>query len=284
MLLGVIGVAGIMVIDIFTLILAVGSLLFIAIPQPPASETGREGQGNLWQESLYGFRYIVQRPGLLGLQAIFAAGNLFDYAGYALFTPMLLARTGGNELVLGSVQSAGAAGAFVGGVVLSLWGGPRRKIHLVLLGWALSGVSLIWLGLGQALIIWLPAGFFYSFFEPLVNGSDQAIWQAKVAPDVQGRVFATQLWISHITIPIAMLAVGPLADHVFEPAMMPGGLLAGTFGWLVGVGSGAGMALMVVVCGLLSAMIPLSGYAFSAVRDIEAIVPDHDALPAEVSL
>jgi MFS transporter, DHA3 family, macrolide efflux protein len=31
---------------------------------------------------------------------------------------------------------------------------------------------------------------------PLVNASNQAIWQAKVAPDVQGRVFAVQRLIA----------------------------------------------------------------------------------------
>jgi DHA3 family macrolide efflux protein-like MFS transporter len=283
-LLGHIGVAGIMTIDLTTLILAVGSLLLVHVPKPPASEAGREGQGSLWRESLYGFRYIIQRPGLLGLQLIFAAGNLVDYGGYILFTPMILARTGGNELVLGSVQSAAAVGGLVGGVLLSVWGGPKRKIHVVLVGWLLAGLCMVWMGLGQVLLVWLPASFFYTFFEPIINGSDLAIWQTKVAPDVQGRVFSTQLWISHITLPIAMVAAGPLADHLFEPAMMPGGSLVQSFGWLVGTGPGAGMALLIICCGLLSTAIPLLGYAFRAVRDVEVILPDHDAVPAEVSL
>lgn len=280
-LLGVVGIAGIMVLDLITFVLAVGALLLVSIPQPPVTEAGREGRGSIWKESLYGFRYIFKRPGLLGLELLFAAGNLVDYAGFVLFAPMILARTGGDELALGSVQSAGAAGAFVGGMLLSVWGGSRRKIHAILIGWALAAVSMVFMGSGQALLIWIPASFFYSFFEPIINGSDQAIWQTKVAPDVQGRVFATQLLISHITLPVAMLAAGPLADHVFEPAMMPGGSLAGTFDWLVGTGPGAGMALMVIIAGALGLAIPLAGYAFRPVRDVESILPDHDAVPLE---
>jgi MFS family permease len=283
-LLGLIGVAGIMAIDIITFVIAITALLFIRIPSPPVTEEGRAGQGSLWQESIYGFRYILKRPGLLLLELLFAGGNLVDYAGFILFAPMILARTGNDEFVLGSVQSAGAIGGFLGGLLLSMWGGPRRRIHGVLLGWGLASVAMMLVGLGQALPIWVCAGAAYAFFEPIVNGCDQAIWQAKVAPDVQGRVFATQTLISHITMPIAMLLAGLLADHIFEPAMMQGGLLAQTFGWLVGVGPGAGMALMIVGAGLLGCTVPLLGYALRAVRDVEEILPDYDVVLSEMTL
>jgi hypothetical protein len=215
---------------------------------------------------------------LLSLLTLSAVVNLVDYAGFTLFPPMILARTGGNELVLGSVQSVGAIGGVVGGALLAMWGGSRRRIHGVLIGWALSSFGILLMGVGRGVTVWLLASFAYAFFEPFVNGSSQAIWQVKVAPDVQGRVFATQFLVSQITMPIAMLFVGPLADHVFEPAMMPGGPLAGTFGWLVGLGSGAGMALMCVFAGLLAILVPLLGYAIPLVRDVEHLIPDHDAV------
>lgn len=276
-LLGTIGITGIMLIDVVTFVFAISALLFVSIPQPPVSKAGLESRGSIWQESVYGFRYIWQRSSLLGLQLLFAIVNLVDYAGFTLFAPMILARTNGDELVLGSVQSAGAIGGVIGGALLSVWGGPKRRIHGVLIGWSLSSVGILLMGLGRDATVWLLASFSYAFFEPIVNGSDQAIWQAKVAPDVQGRVFATQLLISQITMPVAMLLVGPLADHVFEPAMMPGGSLSGTFDWLVGVGPGAGMALMVTIAGVLAVVLPLLGYAVRVVRDVESIVPDYDA-------
>jgi DHA3 family macrolide efflux protein-like MFS transporter len=281
-LLGSIGVAGIMTIDLITFFFAMATLLRIHVPQPPVSEAGRAGRGSLWKESTYGFRYIAERRGLLDLQLLFAGGNLADYAGFVLFAPMILARTGSNELVLGSVQSAGAVGALVGGLVLSIWGGSNRRIHTVLIGWGLASLGMVLMGLGRSSVIWIVASFFYTLFEPIIDGSDQAIWQAKVAPDVQGRVFGTQLLISHATLPAAMLLAGPLADHLFEPAMMPGGSLVGAFGWLVGVGPGAGMALMIVLAGILGGLVPLLGYAFRSVRDVESTLPDHDAVPLEM--
>jgi len=283
-LLGIVGIAGVMAIDLATFVLAIGTLLWIKVPQPLRTQAGQQGQSNIWKESLYGFRYIYERPSLLALQLLYAVGNLIDYGGYILFAPMILARTGNNELALGSIQSIGAAGGLVGGGLLSIWGGPRRKIYAVLIGWALASASMVLMGLGQVVPIWAFAIFFYLFFEPIVNGSDQAIWQAKVAPDVQGRVFATQLLISHVTLPVAMLLAGPLADHVFEPAMMPGGGLEETFGWLVGVGPGAGMALMIASAGVFGILVPLVGGALHRVRDVEQILPDYDAMPVEMSL
>ena len=282
-LLGKIGITGIMIIDLSTFVFAFGALLVVAIPQPPRSRAGREGQGSIWEESLFGFRYIWERPSLLALLLLYAVGNLVDYGGFTLFAPMLLARTGGNELLLGSVQSAAAVGGLVGGALLSVWGGSKRRIHGVLLGWALSSMGMLLMGLGRGQLVWLLAAFIYAFFEPIVSGSNRAIWQSKVAPDVQGRVFSAQWLLSQCTMPVAMLLVGPLADQLFEPAMMPGGGLADNFGWLVNVGSGAGMALLICIAGVLGIILPLLGYAVRVVRDVESIMPDYDAMSAETS-
>ena len=58
--------------------------------------------------------------------------------------------------------------------------------------------------------------------------------------------------------------------------------MAETFGWLVGEGPGAGMALMIVFAGVLQLSIPVWGYAWRAVRDVETILPDHDAVPSGI--
>lgn len=284
LLLGVIDVTGIMLIDIFTFLAAIGTLAWVHIPQPAPTEAGRQGRGSLWQESLYGFRYIFERPRLLGLQLIFAASNLLDSFAFALIAPMILARTGNNEIMLGSVQSAAALGGIVGGIAISVWGGPRRRIHGILIGWTLAHLlGTLPLGLGRGLVVWAVASFCSALFTPLINGSDQAIWQSKVAPDVQGRVFAIRQMISDMMIPIALLLAGPLADNILEPAMQPGGSLVTHFSWLVGTGPGAGMALIIVFAGLLGIVIALGGYTFYAVRNVEDL-PDYEqesALPAE---
>jgi MFS transporter, DHA3 family, macrolide efflux protein len=272
-ILALFGLTAILLIDIVTFLFAIGALLVVEIPTPKQTEAGRQGQGSIWQESLYGFRYIFQRPSLLGLQMVFLAANFMAGVGMTLFAPMILARTGNNELIFGSVQSIGAVGGVIGGLVMSAWGGPKRLIHGVLLGWIASSLlGQVLMGAGQIWHLWAAAAFFMSFFVPVINGSNQAIWQAKVAPDVQGRVFATRRLIAWITTPLSRLIAGPLADYVFEPAYMNGG----SYSWLVGSGPGAGMALLLIVSGLLAAVISGAGYFFHTVRNAEDLLPDHE--------
>jgi DHA3 family macrolide efflux protein-like MFS transporter len=279
-LLRIIGISGILAVDIVTFLLAIGALMVVHVPAPATTEAGRASQGSIWKESLYGFRYILERPSLLGLQLVFLATNLTSSFGLTVLAPMILAQTGNDELALGGVQAVMGVGGVVGGLLLSVWGGPKRRVHGVLLGMALSSLfGELVLGLGASPLMWSVGAFFAAFFIPFVNGSNQAIWQAKVAPDVQGRVFATRRLIAQISWPVATLLAGPLADFVFEPAMALGGGLSGVFGGFVGTDPGAGMALMLVFTGVSGTLVGLGAYAFRAVRDAEDILPDYDAEP-----
>lgn len=272
-----IGIGGIMIIDLATFAVAILTLFSVHIPQPEQTEAGREGRGTLWQESLFGFRYILDRSSLLGLQLVFFAINFIAVLSMTLLAPMLLARTGNNEMILGSVQSAMGFGGLAGGLLLSIWGGFKRRVHGVLGGMALSSLlGSTLLGLGRALPLWALGAFFTSFFIPIINGSNQAIWQAKVAPDVQGRVFAVRRLIAQITAPLAMLIAGPLADQVFEPFMASGSALAQQASRLVGTGPGTGMGLIFIFTGLVGAIAALLGYLFPTVREVEERLADHD--------
>ncbi len=77
-LLPFIGLTGILTIDVVTFLFAIGALLIVYIPQPQKTEEGAQGEGSMWKEAAYGFKYIFARPSLLGLQLIFFAGNLFS--------------------------------------------------------------------------------------------------------------------------------------------------------------------------------------------------------------
>jgi hypothetical protein len=124
--------------------------------------------------------------------------------------------------------------------------------------------------------LWIAAICLSALVNPLINGSNQAIWQAKVAPDVQGRVFSARTLIAWLTNPISPLIGGALADYILEPAMRDGGGLVPLFGWLVPPGPGAGMALLIIFGGLGASLAGLSGYFIPAIRNAEDILPDHD--------
>lgn len=275
-LLAYVGLGGILAIDVVTFVIAILALLIVVVPQPKTTQVGQESRGSLWKESIYGFHYILKRPSLLGLQIVFLAGNFLAGIAFTLSAPMVLSRTGSNELALGTVNSIAAIGGVLGGVVMSIWGGTRRKVHGVLSGWTLSGVFISLFGLGRSVPVWAATEFASGSLGPWINSSNQAIWQAKVAPDVQGRVFSIRRLIAWVSTPAATLIAGPLADYVVGPAMQPNGALAPIFGPTFGVGPGAGISLIITLVGLGTILVGLTGYLLPTIRDAEAILPDHD--------
>lgn len=274
-LLPIIHFTGILTIDVVTFVFAVTALTIVFVPQPARTEAGRKGQGSLLSESIYGFRYIFARPSLLGLQLVFFFGNVFGGIFFTLVAPMILARTSNSEITLASVQSIGAVGAIVGGLVLAAWGGFKKRTHGVLFGHILAGLFCIPMGLYFGLPVWLMSSFLTAFLIPTINGSNQAIWQSKVAPDVQGRVFSSRRLIAWISQPITPILAGLLADRWLEPAMRSESALAQMWSPIVGSGPGAGMALIMIFMGLGTTMAGVIGYLFKTVRDAETILPDH---------
>lgn len=277
-LIATVDIGGVITIDIVTFLFAVAVLLVVPIPQPKRSSEGQAGRGSLYRESIYGFQYIWRRPSLLGLQLVFTVANLIGAMVMGLLSPMILARTGNDAQILGAVLSASGFGGLAGGLLMSVWGGPQRRVYGVLGGMVLGAFGgYLLLGIAQTLPLWIGAGFILGAAVPILNGSNQALWQAKTAPDVQGRVFAARRMIAQITFPVGLLLVGPLADFVFEPAMQPGGILTPFFGWLVGSGPGAGMALIIVGCSLISLLSSLGAYLVPLIREAERILPDYVA-------
>jgi hypothetical protein len=145
--------------------------------------------------------------------------------------------------------------------LLSLWGGTKRRIHNVLLG-GLGAclLGILTLGLGRVVLVWALGSFFFSFFEPFVEGGNIAIWQAKVEADVQGRVFSARHWLVQIPYLMGVFVAGPLAEY----GVMP----------LLGMSPVTGMSFLVVWAGILGGMVFLLGYMFAPVRKAEMLLPD----------
>jgi MFS transporter, DHA3 family, macrolide efflux protein len=278
----VIGLNGILAINIFAFVISIGVLLFVEIPQPPKTIEGVLSHTRFLSEALYGIKYIFQRPNLLGLQLVFFTGNLFSGIALsaAVLYPMILLRTGDNTQVLGAVQSAGALASVLGGLFLTTWGGIKRPARAIILAWLFSSLfGMTLLGIGQTLVIWLIAVVVDAIFDPIVNVSMDSFLQAKVPPDLQGRVFSASDFISQAMLPVTPLLAGYFGDRMFEPAMGTGGALANTFGWLVGTGPGSGFGLLILLCGIGGTLIGLAGYLIPSLRNIDTRLPDFRRLP-----
>ena len=280
LLLPIISLTGILLIDVVTFLLAILALTLVHIPQPEKTVEGQAGSGSILQEALYGFKYIFARRGLLGLLTFFIVLNFVIGLSGPLFSPFILERTNQSSEILGVVTSANAIGAVVGGLLIGLWGGFKKRINSIFLGEALTGLFLLVVfGLGRSLPVWIIAVVIGGIFPIFTNGASQAIWQSKVAPDVQGRVFSARRMIAWSVGPITPILAGLLADYVTEPAMQANTWLANSFGWMVGTTPGSGMALQFVLTGIVYVAAAGFTYLFVPhVRNLESELPDHDQL------
>jgi MFS transporter, DHA3 family, macrolide efflux protein len=270
-----IGFPGIVLIDIVTFLLAIITIICVRIPQPATRQLPQFQRAALFSELQFGFRYMKAHPGLLALLIAVTLFNLPVDLSDAIYSPMILARTENNAVILGSLASAAGIGGVIGASLMSIRGSPLRRIQGILGGMIGAGLSKFIFGLSQTVWLWIPAQMCSSFSFPILGGSEQSIWLSKISPDLQGRVFATHQMVRKITLAIAFLVAGPLADYIFEPAMQPAGHLAPLFGGLLGTGKGAGIALLYVLCALCMLLVGIGGYAFPVLREVERSVPDH---------
>jgi DHA3 family macrolide efflux protein-like MFS transporter len=271
-LIGTIQVQGVVLIDFLTFLFGMSMLFTVSLPAPPASAQRGSGAGSLLRESWRGWTYIRERPGLVGLVGYLAVLNLLLRLGTILMTPLVLAFASATRL--GFVVSAGGIGTLLGGLLMSIWGGPKRRVSGILALTPLMALGYLLTGL-RASVPWIAAGvFLFSFAVPLINGSYLALWQTKVAAELQGRVFAMRRLIVQITSPLAYLIAGPLADHVFEPLLAAGGRLAPSLGPLLGTGKGRGIGLLFVTMALSFLFVTAASLIHPRLRRVESELPD----------
>jgi hypothetical protein len=272
LLIGAISLYGLILVDVTTFLVGVSVLLAVRVPKPEARSEADAPKGSLLREAAYGWTYIAARPGLCALLTFFVVVNFSVGLFNALFVPMILSFASAG--VLGTIMSIGGSGLLVGSLVMTAWGGPRRRVlGIVGLG-PLFGLCMLAMGLHPTVPLIAAAGFVYLFCQPFINGCDQAIWQSKVALDVQGRVFAARRAVELSAALLAYVLAGPLADRFVNPLLVEGGALASSVGVVVGVGPGRGIGLLFVLMGLVIVGAAAWGYASPRVRRIEDELPD----------
>ena len=272
-LYGLIDVSGIILIDLLTFVVAFVVVLTLRIPRPEATAEGKALTGSLWTQSLDGFRFVWARRPLFYLFTFTGLTNFFYGGAIALFTPYNLARTG-SETTAGIILSAYSLGALTGGLLVSITGGLRPRVRMVMPGLGMTGLMLAIYGTSDVPLLMALACFFMAMFPPMSNTAIITILQIKVPPDLQGRVFAAISQISALLLPLAYLIVGPLADEVFEPAVAQAGWEQ--VGGLVGEGAGSGMGLIMVISGLIVFGVSVLYYAQPVIRRMETSLPDYE--------
>lgn len=264
-------VQGMILIEFATFLPAAMTLLLLRGLPAHERQSATEGS-SLLREAAEGWHYIRARRGLVYLMVLFAVINFTFGAVQALITPLILSIA--SSEVLGSILSAAGLGMVLGGVAMTVWGGPRRRL-LTILGFILLQSAALFLG-GILPRVWPIAvgAFVYVMCQPVLSSCSQTIWQSKVPAHLHGRVFAMRRMVGMSALPLALLLAGPLADRFFEPAMSEGGLLAGSLGRVLGTGEGRGIGLFFIALGLLMLASVVAGLRIPSLRHIERELPD----------
>lgn len=263
---------GVIIIDFVTFFFSLITLLSVRFPQVKTTHTEELSLNSMFSEVIYGWKYITARPGLFGLETYEAASNFMGEMFGVLIMPFVLSFA--SPATLGVILSISGVGALVGSIIMSTYGGPRRLIYSLLGFELLGGLCIFVAGIRPSVPLFTLAVFLAFLGIPIISGSGEAIWQKKVPPEVQGRVFATKEMISMSTQPLAYLLAGPLADRVFEPLMATNGALANTIGQIIGVGAGRGIALLYTILGILTMLLTVAVYHYPRVRFVEDELPD----------
>ncbi|MFD0577053.1 non-ribosomal peptide synthetase/MFS transporter [Dactylosporangium darangshiense] len=269
-LLALVGIAGILEIDVASYAVAIAVLLAVKFPATMAWRR-REPLG---AEIRNGFRYFWRRPGLRAMLLFYVSINGFLAAALVLVSPLVL--TIGSVADAGRIAMVSGAGAIAGGVLMSLWGGPSRHrmrgMLLSVVGFA--GAAAV-VGARPDLLTIAVGVFGLSFALVLMNGIWMTIVHTKTPQRYHARVIALNQMVA-LTVLSAGFLLAPLAGGALEPLLRPGGALAGTAGAIIGVGPGRGIALLYLVCAVL-----LAAFAGVALRATRLSTFDRDEPDAE---
>ena len=262
------GIRFVMLLDLVAFAFAFTTLLlFLHPPEPPRPE---QAQASFWQECRDGFAFLKKENGLMGLIGFYAVINLLAaMAYYSVLPAMMLAREGGGELVLGSVNAAIGVGGILGGMIATAMPTPKRRTAFIFVACAVSFLTGdIPVALGRSAGIWIAAMVVSNLPIPPMNAQMMTIFRTRVPLDIQGRVFAIQQALRFSMMPLGYLLGGILCDLLLEPYMATDAGIR-LFGWLVGTGPGSGMALLFLFTGLIGFLVSLMHLKNKAIRALD---------------
>jgi len=215
LLLEVLPIQGVLAIDVGTALLAVTPLFFISVPQPSRSVTdGEAGGTSVWQDFKAGFKYALSWPGLVLIGVMATMINLLLTPAFSLMPILVVKHFNGQAFQLAWLESGFGVGVIVGGLLLSAWGGFKRRILTSMLGLLLIGFATLGIGFAPttAFTFTVVAIFIAGIAHPLTNGPIFAVMQSVVEPGMQGRVFTLLGSVATAMTPLGLIFAGPIAD------------------------------------------------------------------------
>ncbi|WP_312611325.1 MFS transporter [Oscillibacter sp.] len=214
-LLSLMPIGYIFFIDVITAAVGIAIVfLFVKVSGVPRTGEVQRGIRAYLQELQEGLRYINSQA---WLKLIIAYGAFFSFfvSPSALLTPLQAARTFGDDVWrLTAIELVFSAGAILGGVVISAWGGFKNKAHTMILACVLFGLTSVLLGVIPNFWVYLGVMLLCGATMPLYNSPSVTLLQSSIDPDKMGRVFSVMMMFSGLAMPLGMAVFGPLGDMV----------------------------------------------------------------------
>ncbi len=247
LLLGLLQMYYVLAIDVVTAAIAVTALLFVAIPQPQRKEPAEAVSPRLLLRDVReGLRYVMAWPGMVAILLMAMVINFLFVPASTLMPLLITNHFHGGAWHLGTIESFWGIGAVVGGLVLSVWGGFRRKVFTSMAGLIGMGAGALLTGLAPGTSFTLAvAGYALAgVMNPITNGPLMAFLQSRVAPEMQGRVFSLVQSGCGAMMPLGTLVAAPVANWLGIPA------------WFI-------------AAGVVTAAMGLLGFAIPVIANIE---------------
>lgn len=243
------GLPLILLFDLFSFAVAFCVLLFlIRIPE----RLTKENFQSPFAEIMFGFHFLRTEKGILYIMLTMAVVNFFSRLTYEnILSPMILARSSENNIVLGIVNACMGVGGIMGGLLVSVKRESRKKANMIYVSAALSFLlGDLTMAVGRNVFFWSFAAFAASLPLPFIMAGQNLILYKKIPENIQGRVFAVKNAVQYSTIPFGILLGGYLSDYVFEPFMHLNSDVVTLLEKIVGTGAGNGMAVMFLCTGI----------------------------------
>lgn len=225
------GTALAMGIDSLSFFFAAVALIFLSIPSPQRADL-HDAQGRA-QKSLRadikeGAFYIWDRRPMLWLLGTFTVVNLLN-SPVGVFQRLLLkfnlaadwtARGMSFEAALALMATVGSIGGLAGGVLVSTWGGLKKKrVYGVIIPIMISATAVLGLGFSTGLFMAAVMILISHAMVPIMNSHSQTIWQTQTPRAMQGRVFSVRRLIAQFTSPMGVALAGWVGGQ-FDPGLV----------------------------------------------------------------
>ena len=203
-------------IDVVTAAIGISLLLFFV----KSVQKEKKKEQNAIREIKEGLSYIKSHAFIKKLMILNVLYCLLVTPA-AVLSPLQVVRNfGGDEWRLVAIELAFFIGMTSGGLLIAAWGGFKNKSHTMALAIALTGFSVIGLGVTKSFVIYLACMGFSGVSVASFNAPAMTVIHAKIDAVFLGRVFSVLTMLSSITMPVGMIFWGPLADFVLIDWLM----------------------------------------------------------------